>query len=63
MHAPENVYLAVRTGFVAQGTSLYRWCKENGVSRQVAEKALKFARNGKKSIALRERLITASGVR
>ena len=37
----KSLHLNVRAGFVAQGTSLGRWCRDHGVRRQNAEKALK----------------------
>jgi hypothetical protein len=44
-----DLYRIVRAGFVNQGTSLNRWCIENGVNRQTAEKALKGERVSRRS--------------
>lgn len=57
-----NLYISVRQGFVGQNTSLNRWCKENGISRQLAEAALKGMCNGPKGQALREKLVDESGI-
>jgi lambda repressor-like predicted transcriptional regulator len=53
----EDLYLAVRAGFVARGTTLNAWCIENGVNRQTAEKALKGERFSRRSSALRQKLV------
>jgi hypothetical protein len=55
-----GLYNQVRAGFVAQGTSLAAWCSKNAVTRQYAEKCLKFKSNGAHAIALRMRLIEAA---
>lgn len=57
--SPE-LYLMVRAGFVAKGTTLNAWCIANGVNRQTVERALKGARNGKVSRELRERAVAAA---
>lgn len=36
----ENLYLRVRVAFVAQGTSLHAWCRENGVAMPNARAAI-----------------------
>lgn len=59
----EALSLAVRAGFIAQGTTLHRWCHENGVWPQNAAKALRDQWTGEKGRALRNRLIEASGAR
>ena len=50
----------IRIGFISQGTSLHAFCKENGIHRPNAKKAFGGDWNGKKAIALRNRLIEAS---
>ncbi|WP_210252765.1 hypothetical protein, partial [Agrobacterium vitis] len=47
----------VRSGFIYQGTSLSKWCLENGVCRVWAADALKGKRNGPKAEELRRRLL------
>lgn len=59
----QDLLLAVRAGFVAQGLSLNAWCTMNGVRRQRVEHAL--LRSGKRSAevrALRERVCRAAGL-
>jgi hypothetical protein len=57
-----DLYRRVRAAFVAQGTSLARWCAENGVSRQYAERCLQGSQSGPKALTLRDRVIRAAGV-
>lgn len=52
----------VRAGFVAQGTSYTRWCRENGVLRANANQALIGAWDGPKAKKLRRRIIEASRI-
>jgi lambda repressor-like predicted transcriptional regulator len=54
--ASETLYHSVRAALVARGSSLNAWCRANGVNRQTAERALLGHRNGKRAIALRERI-------
>lgn len=54
--ADHGLYHLVRGKLVANGTPLNRWCLENGVTRQWAERVLKGQSNGPASIALLERL-------
>ena len=56
-------YLKVRVQFIAQGTSLNRWCEANGVKRQNARKALTGEWAGPKGQAMRQRLLHAAGLR
>jgi hypothetical protein len=60
--SPANLYTEVRAGFVRQGTTLHAWCEANGLTRQYAEKCLRFERNGPAAAALRRRLARASKV-
>jgi len=53
---------AVRAGFTAKGTTMGRWCRENGLHDQNARAALLGGWNGPKGRALRERLIAAAGL-
>ncbi|MEN3794586.1 hypothetical protein [Fulvimarina sp. MAC3] len=55
-----SLYVAVRAGFVNQGSSLNRWCRDNAVNRQTAEKALKGERHSRRAQQLIETLISAS---
>jgi lambda repressor-like predicted transcriptional regulator len=52
----------IRAGFVAQGTSLQAWCKQEGVKRQNAEKALKQTWKGPKAADLVTRILEAARV-
>lgn len=52
----------VRAAFVAGGTTLGRWCREQGVADQNARLALLGGWNGPKGKAMRARLIRASGL-
>lgn len=56
-----DLYLRVRAGFVAQGTSLTQWCRKRGVDTSNARAALAGAWNGPAGRKLREDLISASG--
>ncbi len=60
--AGPELYLQVRTGFISQGSSLNKWCLENGIKRQNALVCLKGVWNGPKGTALRERIVIASGI-
>lgn len=40
------LYRAVQDHFVRSRTTFNKWCKDNGISRTYAEKALKGERNG-----------------
>ncbi|AKB07703.1 TPA: hypothetical protein ACGFW3_002676 [Vibrio cholerae] len=57
-----DLYTQVKAGFLLQGTSLNRWCVENGVHRQNAAQALKGLWKGEKSNSLKEKIIVASGI-
>lgn len=58
----EQLLRTVRAAFVMRGTSLSRWCETHGVTRQYAEKCLRFATNGRAARALRGRICRAAGV-
>ncbi len=53
---------SVRAGFVAQGTSLHAWCRENGIDTPTARRAINGQSKGPKAAALAERLLLAAGV-
>jgi hypothetical protein len=55
-----QLWQEIRIGFISQGTSLNKFCAENGIHRPNAKKAFSGHWNGKKAIALRKRLIEAS---
>lgn len=52
----------VRACLVANGTSLHRWCGENGVCYPNARQALIGSWNGEKGMALREKILKDSGL-
>lgn len=58
-----DLHLKVRAGFVAQGTSLKAWCNQQAITPSNARDALIGRWNGPKGVALRNRLVKASGVR
>lgn len=58
-----DLHLRVRAGFVSKGTSLKRWCKEQGITPSNARDALIGRWNGPKGIALRSRLVQEAGVK
>jgi len=51
-----------RYGFDVAGTSMTRWCDDNGINRRNAYRAVIGDRNGVKTIALRERVLKAAGI-
>lgn len=55
--------ISVRAALTAQGTSLLRWCADNGVSRPWAYQALMGQRNGTQARELRARLATLAEAR
>lgn len=50
----------IRAGFVLQGTSLARWCRENGVKRQHLEESVLGRRKGPRSMEIVEKAVDAS---
>jgi len=52
----------VRAGFTLQGTSLKRWCRENGIRFNNARDALIGSWNGPKGKAVRTRIVRAAKV-
>lgn len=59
---PISLYAEVRSAFIRQGTTLNKWCSENGILRQTAAKSLKRERSGRNALKLRNRLTAAAGV-
>lgn len=53
----EDTYRAVRAAFIARGTTLNAWCKDNGLYRQTVEKALKGLRHSRNGARIREQLV------
>lgn len=53
----------IKAEFVAQGTTLTEWCKQNSVTVQNVRSALLGSWNGPKAKALRVKVIAASGVK
>jgi hypothetical protein len=58
----DDLYRRVRAAFIIQGTNFSRWCEENGVSRQWAEKVLKGKQNGLAARNLAAQIAQAAGV-
>lgn len=58
-----DLHFQVRAGFVSQGTSLKRWCEENGLRPSNVRDALIGRWNGPKGIALRQQVVKAAGIR
>lgn len=56
----ENLLLRVRSGFVLQGSSLRRWCRENGVLPTNARDCLIGAWNGPTGRDVRRRICDAA---
>ena len=52
-----DLYKWVRAAFIVRGSSLNAWCKENGINRQSAEKALKGERFSRAAVEIRKKLI------
>ena len=56
-----SLYAQVRAAMILKGSSLTRWCVDNGTTHQLARYALEHAKRGK-SAALREKLLSAAGI-
>lgn len=61
LKAGRHLVIQVRGGLIAKGSSLSRWCAENGVCRPWAYEALMGRRNGDKACALRQQLAEMTG--
>ncbi len=57
-----ELHLKVRGAFVTKGTSLKRWCEENGLKDPNVRDCLIGRWNGPKGKALRARVVKAAGV-
>lgn len=55
--ASPDLLRQVRARLVQQGTSLSKWCSENGIKRQWATAVLVGRRNGPAARAMRDRLV------
>lgn len=58
----DNINNAVRAAFVAQGTSLHKWCRSHRVDPHNARKALIGQWQGEKARKLRQRIKAAAGL-
>lgn len=58
----EQLYSKIRAGFVSKGTSLNKWCKQNGYHRQNAYAAIMGEWTGEKATELCNLLMVESGV-
>ena len=56
------LYLKVRGGFVAQGSTLTGWCRENDINPTNARASLAGVWDGPKGRDLRAKLLVASGI-
>lgn len=54
--------LAIKAGFIRQGTSFTQWCREHDVDRQNARVAVLGGWRGPKASALIEKISKAAGV-
>ena len=52
----------VRAGFIAQGSSLHKWCVEHQVQYPNARQALIGSWSGPKGISLRNKIVEAARV-
>ena len=57
-----ELYNRVRGAFVAKGSSLKRWCQENGTHPSNARSALTGNWNGPRGQEMRRRLIKEAGL-
>ena len=58
-----DLHRQVRAGFIAQGTSLNKWCEENSILPSNARDVLIGRWNGPKGQELRSKIAKASGAR
>lgn len=62
-HLPEGVlHTLVRARFIMMGTTLSRWCNDNGICRPYADKCLKGQRKGDKAQALVSKILSCAGI-
>lgn len=60
--ANQDSYLRVRVAFVARGTSLHAWCRDNGVAMSNVRAAFFGVWKGEKATALIVKVRAAAGV-
>ncbi|MCD7099096.1 hypothetical protein [Stenotrophomonas sp. MMGLT7] len=66
MKAPQpglDLLLAVKAGFVRQGTTMTRWAKDNDTHVSNVRNALIGTWNGPRGQAMRTKIVRAAGVR
>jgi len=56
------LYVKVRSGFVAQDTTLSAWCKNKGINPSNAKACLMGNWDGPKAKELRQQIVEASGL-
>lgn len=54
-------YQSIRAAFVVKGSSLHRWCQENGIAMQNARAARLGSWTGPKAAKIDENIQVASG--
>lgn len=59
----ERLMRQVKAGFVAQGTSYTRWCRENGIAASGVRQVIYGTWAGPKGKALKRRVLRAAGVK
>lgn len=57
-----DLYLRIRSAFVAQDTTLGAWCRKNGIAQQSAACCIIGVWNGPKGQKLRAQIIAAAGI-
>lgn len=57
-----GLYNQVRAGFIMKGSSLSKWCSENGFKHQNALHCLVGSWNGPKAKSLRNKMVCESGI-
>ena len=57
-----DLYIRIRSAFVAQDTTLGAWCRKNGIRPQNAAPCIMGVWNGPKGQKLRARIIAAAGI-
>lgn len=57
-----NLYIGIRSAFVARDSTLGKWCRKNGIGQQNAVSCIFGSWNGPKGQKLRARIIAASGI-
>ena len=62
LNPSRDLYVRIRSAFVAQDTTLGEWCRKNGIARQNAVSCVIGVWNGPKGQKLRARIIAAAGI-